>query len=56
MNLNQLNWMNDGLEKVALALSEMYDDSVLPIDILYAISHLVEADDFDKIANYIGDC
>lgn len=55
MNLNQLHWLEGGLEKIALALSEMYDDSVLPRDVLSALSHLIDADDYDKIMKYPGE-
>jgi hypothetical protein len=55
MNINQLHWLEDGLGKVALALSEMYNDSVLPRDVLSAISHLIDAEDYDKIMKYLGE-
>jgi len=55
MNLNKLNMMEEGLEKIAQVLSEQYHESVTPIDILYAISHLIEAEDFDRIARYIAE-
>jgi len=55
MNLNQLNWMEEGLDKLSQALSEAYRESVTPIEILQAIKHLVDAEDFDKIAKYIGE-
>lgn len=55
MNLNQLHWLEDGLEKVALALSEMYDDCVTQRDVLSALSHLIDADDYDKVMKYLGE-
>ena len=55
MNLNKLNMMEEGLEKIAQVLSEQYRENVLPIDILRAIEHLVDADDFDRIARYIAE-
>lgn len=53
MNLNQLHWLEDGLEKVSLALSEMYNDSVLPRDVLSALSNLIDADDYDKVMQHL---
>lgn len=53
MNLSQLHWLDDGLGKVALALSEMYNDSVLPRDVLSALSHLIDAEDYDKVMKYL---
>lgn len=55
MNLSQLHWLDDGLGKVALALSEMYNDSVLPRDVLSALYPLIDADDYDKIMKYLGE-